>query len=184
MNLLALQALPALLLVAACSTTATDTLRPASLMQDLPGEDHAAPEEHDAKEEEFEDHAVSVFLGGATNEVDLSGFAFGADYEYRFNPTWGVAGFGEWATGELRSFVGGALAVFHPTEPLALVAGPGFERERGSEFGDAEWSAIFRLGVLYEFRFAPKWALAPALYYDISEAHNTLIYGINLMIAF
>ena len=128
MKRLVLQTLPALLLVAACATTPAFTPPPASLMQDSAVEDSAAPKERDVEEEEFKDHAVSVFLGGATNEADHYGFAFGVDYEYRFNPTWGVAGFGEWATGDLRAFVGGALAVFHPTEPLALVAGPGFER--------------------------------------------------------
>ena len=184
MKRLVLPAIPTLLLVAACSTTPAFAPPPTSLVQEPAVEGSAAPEERGVEEEEFREHAVSVFLGGATNEADHSGFAFGADYEYRFNPTWGVAAFGEWATGDLRAFVGGALAVFHPTESLALVAGPGFERERGDEFGDAEWFGIFRLGALYEFRIARGWAVAPALYYDFSGGENTLVYGINFATAF
>ena len=184
MKLLVPKAIPALLLVAGCSTTPAHNPPLAPLMQEPVAEGNAAPEEREIEEEKFKDHAVSIFLGGATNKADETGFAFGVDYEHRFNPTWGVAGFGEWATGDLRAFVGGALAVFHPTEPLALVAGPGFERERGHEFGDAEWNAIFRLGALYEFRIARGWAVAPALYYDFSGGENTLVYGINFATAF
>ena len=178
---------PFLLLAAACSTTPVPTqpARPiVSLALEPIEEEVNTGEEAEEEEEEFRQHAVNLFLGGAHNQANHTGFALGVDYEYKFNPHWGAGAFAEGATGDLRSFVGGVLAYYHPIEPLALVAGPGLERERGHEFRSAEWSAVLRVGGFYEIPVTPDMVVAPAVYYDIAEGDNTFIFGINIGTSF
>lgn len=61
------------------------------------------------------------------------------------------------------------------------MAGPGFERARGTEYRSVEWSAIFRVGGFYEFPLSGGRVLSPAVFYDFTDGHdNTFVYGFNV----
>lgn len=180
MNRLILPILPTLLIVASCSTTPVPAPPPTpTLSLALERLEEGAPTAEEAGAEEERNDLFNAFIGGASNSASESGLAYGVDYEHKFSPMWGAGVFVEGASGDLRSFVGGALAFFHPIEPLAIVAGPALEREEGTHLRSADWNAVLRLGTFYEFPIGNNMTIAPAIYYDISEGENTFIYGVN-----
>lgn len=134
----------------------------------------APEEESHSGEHGVGTQAVNVFVGGSSDLGDLDGFTLGVDYAYRVAPAWGVGGFLEAVTGLDRSYAAGVLAYWHAIGELNLVVGPGVERH------DGEWGGLVRVGVVYEFPLDDGWVLSPALFYDILEDDNLLVYGVNV----
>lgn len=126
-------------------------------------------------------HHVAGFLGagletkrdGREKEI---GIALGLEYEYRFDPRWGVGGIFE-ALGKdtLRDVVVVVPFSFHPGGPWRVFFGPGYE------FTEKKDKALLRVGVGYEFHLDEHWTIAPELLGDfISGGAVTVLGGIAI----
>jgi hypothetical protein len=140
-----------------------------SVLEDEHREEHEAHEGHKKGTQ-----VATLFLGGSGEVGNSDGFALGAEYAYHVNDRWAYGAFADGVSGLDRSFAAGLQAYWHATHALVLVAGPGLELHHD------EWRPIARLGATYEFPMGKGWALAPAVFYDITEGENLWIYGLNI----
>jgi len=121
------------------------------------GEGHAG-----AKSHEWHKNHVNLFLGGTINRGG-NNFSIAADYERRFSERWGATVFFDYVGARTTTGVVGVGAVYHPTERIALVLGPGFEI---TSHGGPEW--MIRFGGYYMFQ-AGELIISPTLYLDLVE---------------
>lgn len=132
----------------------------------------AAAEEHT--------HNISIFGGGATSTGDGSdtGFSFGGEYEYKFNPIIGIGGLLEFTTSALdRDAILLAPLTLHPFGGLSVVAA------LGVEFAEDDDSFAFRLGTAYEFPLG-RFSFAPVFNADFIDGDITYVYGLSLGLGF
>ena len=127
----------------------------------------AAEDGHD-----FHHHHIAGVGGGAfKNEAPKSSFFLGVEYEYRFNPTIGLAAYYEETTGDFDLQAFGALLVWHPTGGLKLAAGAAVERK----FGETKSKALIRLQVAYDFH-AGNVSYGPMAAWDLIEDQTNVVF--------
>jgi hypothetical protein len=128
---------------------------------------------------EEERHGISLFIGGVTETGGdrETGFALGAEYEYRPYSMIGIGGLVELAAGDVRDVVTLLPLTFHPFGGLALKAAPGAEISDG----DAEFA--FRLGISYEIPVGP-FSIAPEFNSDLVTGDWAYVYGVSFGIGF
>lgn len=126
-------------------------------------------------------HHVAGFLGaGAETKRDGRekeiGIALGVEYEYRFDPKWGIGGLIEGLGKDtLRDSVVAVPVSFHPGGPWRLFFGPGYE------FTEKHDKALLRVGAGYEFHIGGHWTLSPEIVGDfISGGAVTLLGGVAI----
>ena len=100
------------------------------------------------------------------------GIALGGEYEYRFDPKWGVGGIIE-ALGKdtLRDAVVVVPISFHPAGSWRLFAGPGYE------FTEKKDKALLRVGAGYEFHLQGHWTLSPEIIVDFIGGGAVTVLG-------
>ena len=123
---------------------------------------------------EEERQAVNIFLGGAIEEGDASGYGIGLDYEHPLTGRLGIGFFLEHVDGIERSLAAGGQLYWRTFKELVLVFGLGGERN------DDEWTPIARFGVAYEFPFGDGYFVAPGVFYDIGENVDVIVYGLDI----
>jgi hypothetical protein len=118
-------------------------------------------------------------FGGVTQHGGDAGASIGLEYEYRVNPLFGIGAFGEYAGGEIDTWVFGIPGFIHPYAGWFIRLAPGLE------FEGSETLYFFRTGVGYEFELSPRWGLAPEFNMDILEGNKTeFVYGLSLIYGF
>ena len=125
-------------------------------------------------------HNFYIFGGGATSteSEDDTGFAFGGEYEYKFNPLVGIGGLVEFTTSALdREAVLLAPLTLHPFGGLAILAAV------GAEFAESDDSFVFRLGTAYEIPLG-RFTIAPEFNVDFVDGDRTYVYGLSLGLGF
>lgn len=114
--------------------------------------------------------------------------SFGLDIEYWANHHWGVGLHNdlELVNFEIKDKEGVHIerefpvlvtldALWKPNKSLVVLVGPGIEFEKSENY------LVFRTGLEYEFQFAPKWDLAPIIFYDVrKDAYNTFSIGLGV----
>jgi hypothetical protein len=143
----------------------------------------ASSEEGHVHEGHAHRHHVALFLGGAIRDEDHeteSGFALGADYEYRLHPLIGAGVLVEVATGNLREVLVLAPVALHPWRDLRLVVAPGVEIP---EEGDAEFA--LRLGIGYTVPIGSgRFSITPEFNADLIDGAPTYVAGVSLGVGF
>lgn len=128
-----------------------------------------------AEEEEFDTHAIELFLGAGTELADpVTGFGIGLGYEFRFIRWAGVGLLGEFMTGTARDGVLMFPVFAHPWRGLRLEVAPGVE------FADADESFAIRFGASYEIELWRSLSISPEFNVDLVDGEQTLIYGASL----
>lgn len=144
--------------------------------QHQPIAEHPAPDEDPA---DFPHHRIALLLGHTHVPANAEGDgmlipSWGLDYEYWFNPRWGL---GLHTDLELQTFLidrsGEDLlerdyplvltldALYKPWKGLVIQLGPGYELERNENF------YLVRVGLEYEIEMGHRnWDLSPSVFYD------------------
>ena len=117
-------------------------------------------------------HHVSV-VGGAAfkTEKPKSSFFLGAEYEYKFNPKFGIGVYYEETLGDFDLQAFGGLLIWHPTSGLKLATGAAVERK----FGERKNKALIRLQVAYDFH-SGNVSYGPMFAWDLIEDQTNVIY--------
>jgi hypothetical protein len=138
----------------------------------------------DAHDDHFHANHVAVVVGGMTplSETSETSWALGADYERRFNPTWGAAVGVDFTFGDHKraAIVAGGVT-FRPIPDLKLGTGPGFEVvEKDTESGGTKNKLYFIWGFAFGYEFhVGSLSIGPILYLDfVGETKTNLTYGI------
>ena len=116
---------------------------------------------------------LAVFIG-ASSSTEITAFAIGFDYQYRFNNIFGLGFETDYVGGEFSSFLVGPAAYLHAGNfEFALVP--------AIEISGEETIGVFRIGVGYEIEFN-RVAITPTIYFD-SERNGeyALVYGISFV---
>jgi hypothetical protein len=139
----------------------------------------SAEEEH-GEAEVHHRHHVGVFFGGAVRDEEHteSGFALGADYQYRFTQLLSAGALAEVATGDLREVLLVAPIYLHPWRGLAFAVGPGAEIP--SE-GNVKFA--MRFGVGYRFPVG-QFTIRPEFIADLVEGTPTYVIGLSFGVGF
>jgi len=128
----------------------------------------SATEEHETR------HLLKAFVGNTHTHDDDNGLTLGVGYEYRLTPLLAVSALGEYAGGQVDTWVVGPGIVVYPYKRLSLVAMPAVELHGdGSEF-------LFRLGVGYEFEASEKVVVIPEMSVDFVDSETNLVFGVNI----
>jgi hypothetical protein len=159
------------------------------------GEATADDHPHDVAEAHHHGHVAANEVGlvfGITKEPHHDGqFTVGAEYEHRFSKRWGVGAFVDFAGGDLRNYLFGLVACYHPLDHVRLHAGPALEFHNGrggithDEHGDAvvdedETFFVLRVGAAYSFHFNEHWGVAPTVSADFVDGETVWVYGASL----
>lgn len=113
---------------------------------------------------------------------------WGLDFQYWFNPKWGIALKNDIEIAKYIINLDGSdelrdnpiiisLPLFYSPwdNGLAFFTGPGIELEEHTNF------SIFRFGIAYELEFGNHWDFAPELVYDLKDGHiNSLTLAIGV----
>jgi hypothetical protein len=124
-----------------------------------------------ADEEAEPPNGVGVFFGNTQNG-SLNGAILGFEYERKMTSLIGVGAIAEYAGGDFESVAIFAPVYFHPHAGWVFKIAPGLNAE------DSKTSFVVRTGIGYEFKVAPKWALAPQLNADFVHGETELVYGL------
>ena len=149
-------------------------------------EGHSGEPHSVTHEESFKNFRVALLMGHTSvpsrhNPDHLFIPSWGLDLEYWFSHKWGL---GIHNDIELQSFlitegneetlereyplVATLDVLFKPVGGLVLLAGPGYELEKGEHF------KLIRFGVEYEIEFGNHWDISPAVFYDTRiDAYDT-----------
>ncbi len=164
---ISLLAVPALLLVAACTTgpdVAVDAWRTADSELFLA----AATERPATSTTPSRQHEGRLFVGGTTDRGG-GGLTLGGQYEYRLSTEWGVGGLADVTFGRDVAVVIGAAGYWHPIDRLTLLAAPAVDLER-DDF-------LVRAGGSYDFAFKG-YVIGPALYVDLGAKGTPVLFGL------
>ena len=128
----------------------------------------------DGHERQKKNHA-SVFLGG-TNipDADHTAFTLGIDLEHELTHRFGVGLVFEHAFDPIDATSLYAVLDIHLGNGFVLQTGPGVE------WVDDETYATGRVGLFYEFEVQEGLILAPSVSYDISEAEDSIVFGVSV----
>ena len=118
-------------------------------------------------------HHVALFLGNTHDDHGEDAFTTGLDYEYRLTDLLGIGALIDWAGGDMKSTVVGAVLFVHPCKNARLLAAAGNEHRHGED------EFIVRLGVGYDIH-ASDWTLSPLVEVDFLEHGENWIYGVSL----
>lgn len=116
-------------------------------------------------------NGVAVFIGNTQNG-SLNGASVGFEYERKITSLIGVGVIAEYAGGDFESVGIFAPVYFHPHAGWVFKIAPGLNVK------DSKTSFAVRAGIGYEFKVAPKWALAPQLNADFDDGETELVYGL------
>ena len=131
-----------------------------------------------ATEERETRHLLKAFVGNTHTHDDDNGLTLGVGYEYRLTPLLAVSALGEYAGGQVDTWVVGPGIVVYPHKRLSLVAMPAVELH-----GDAS-EFLFRLGVGYEFEAGDEVVVIPEMSVDFVDSETNLVFGVNIGIPF
>lgn len=123
---------------------------------------------------EIHEHHLGAFFGygfeSREGREDEDGFAFGAEYIYRFDPVLAVGGVVEGIGQDVvRDAVTVALASVYPTRDWRLFFGPGLELT-----DDGKIKYVVRLGTGYDIHIDERWSISPEVYLDLVESGSNL----------
>ena len=147
-------------------------------------EDHAHQEEH-----HYHRHHVALFGGVANSEIEVEEHgheegetvrtertnvpAVGLDYGYRFSSLLGLAGFLEYAGGDVESMVAAVGLFLHATRGLKFLLAPGVE------YRDDDTNFLVSTAVYYDIFFGNV-TVAPVVNVDFVDGEQNLVYGISV----
>jgi hypothetical protein len=130
----------------------------------------------------FHNHHLGLFNGYSWKDEKKrkEGYKVGLEYEYQFNEWFGVRGFVDYESGDLKEWLYGAgLALHCPKIPIVLFVGGGAET-KGSHS-----SALLRLSAEYQIPMGDTFYLAPTGGYDfVDGSDGTWFAGIMLGMSF
>ena len=130
----------------------------------------SAGESTDEQEHAIPGHYIEATLGVAYNDGTMGSFT-GLEYEYRFNPLFGVGAFADTTFDGFDLAAVGAVTNFHPTDRWKLLAGLGVERK----LAGGKDKALFRVGAAYEFGVG-NGTISPMIAYDFLEDAKDVVY--------
>ncbi|MEM1452742.1 MAG: hypothetical protein AAF957_23290 [Planctomycetota bacterium] len=153
-------------LLGACAAATNPRPIPASLA--------VAPPAPSLAEGEIHKHHVGLFNGvgfeSREGRPDEEGFAFGAEYTYRFDPVLAVGGVVEGIGQDVfRDAVTVALVSAYPTHDWRFFVGPGLEL---TESGKIKY--VTRFGTGYDIHLGAHWSISPEIYVDLVEGGSNL----------
>ena len=127
-------------------------------------------------------HIVGLFLGTANIDNDRD-FAYGLEYEYKFNDTWGLGPVFEKTTnahGGDGVYVRLVSLYAHVTPSIRLGLGYG-EESIGEHSGSED---LIRASAAYDFHFDGGLGIAPTLALDFVDGERNEIFGIEFTKSF
>ena len=128
-------------------------------------------QEQETNRKEDKKNDLALFLGGTSNSK-ASAVTLGLDYQFRISNLVGVGAVLDYATGDLKSLLIAPAVFFHVSE-IEIVLAPGVE------FSNEEISAIFRVGLSYEFKISKKITISPSLIFDTERnLEEPIVYGV------
>ena len=116
-------------------------------------------------------NGIGVFVGNTQNG-SLNGASLGLEYERNVTSLIGVGAIAAYAGGDFESVALLVPVFFHPHAGWVFKLAPGLHIE------DSKTTFQVRAGIGYEFKVAPKWALAPQLNADFVDGETELVYGL------
>ncbi|MFT5451130.1 MAG: hypothetical protein ACI9N9_000612 [Enterobacterales bacterium] len=126
-------------------------------------------------------HAAGIFFGILDNSETNN--VIGLEYEYKFDPKWGVGVVYEKADdyhhGDGITSTIGSL-YYHPMGAWRVGLGYGTEKVGGAHPHSAN---LTRFGVSYDFHVG-KLGIAPSLNFDKVDGETAKVYGVAFLIAF
>ena len=148
------------------------------------------------EEHHYHRHHVALFVGGTNTEIhieehghDESGavqtartnaLTIGIDYGYRLTSLVGVAGFLEYAGGDVQATVAAVGLFLHPIGGLKFLLAPGVE------YREDHTSVLFRTAVYYDIFFGNV-TVAPVVNVDFvdrafrsGDGEYNLVYGLSV----
>jgi hypothetical protein len=115
--------------------------------------------------------SASLFLGN-TQDGSSHGFTMAIEYEHKLTNLIGIGGLFEYAGGDFDIVKLGVPVTFHPLAGWVFRAAPGVRFNSGTDL-------LFRAGVGYDFKIAPRWSIAPDFNVDFVDGDTQLVYGIS-----
>lgn len=153
--------------------------------------------ESNPENEDFYQHRLAVFSGvaliqGAINEEGESVArpipVFGLDYEFFFNPKYGVGLFNDLEIANYvipfeendflkrqYAFVTSAVFLYEPVLGITLFTGPGYEIETHKSF------PVWKLGTELSKSFDGGWSAGIAISFDFKEVNSALSLGLTIV---
>jgi hypothetical protein len=125
-----------------------------------------------ADEEAESPNGIGVFFGNTQNG-SLNGASVSFEYERKVTSLIGVGAIAEYAGGDFESVGIFAPVYFHPHAGWVFKIAPGIDIEH------SKTRFVVRAGIGYEFKVAPKWALAPQINADFVDGETKLVYGLG-----
>jgi hypothetical protein len=121
-------------------------------------------------------HHIALFLGN-THHEDENEFTVGLDYEYRFNPIFGIGGLIDHTGGHFDSTVFAVPVFIHPVNNLKFFGAPGFENKEGeNEF-------LVRVGAIYDIHIG-NYSISPTFSADFVNGEKIMIFGLGFGLSF
>ncbi len=137
----------------------------------------AADVERSHSEAHEHHHHIAVIIGNTHTEHGEDAFTIGLDYEYRVSSLIGVGVLGEYAAGDIDTWVVGVPFALHPVAGWRLTAMPGLEIHEG------ESAFLFRTGVGYEFELN-EFTVMPEINADFVDGETNLFFGASIGVKF
>lgn len=132
-------------------------------------------------------HVLGAFLGITDTEY-TSETAYGLEYEYRFNKTWGVGGVWERTPdghddghGHKEDISVKVISAYWHKDMFRLGLGFGEEKVHGDH---PHTEDLIRASAAYDFHLTPNLGIAPSFAIDRVNGHNVYVYGAALTYAF
>lgn len=135
---------------------------------------------------------LALLVGGSNvQDEGRSGATIGLDFELEVSHRVGVGFVVEHAGDEVDSTTALAVIDWHIVPGLVFQFGPGVEYEREREV-EAEpghgtfvrtrtvSSLVGRAGLFYEIDIGGEWSVAPSISLDVTEQHETLVWGLAI----
>lgn len=140
-----------------------------------------------ADNDKLNQHVVGAFVG-VTDSKKTTEAAYGLEYEYRFNQTWGVGGVWEKTAdgyddghGHTEDISVKVISAYWHKDYFRLGLGVGQEKVHGDH---SHTEDLIRASAAYDFHLTPNLGIAPSVAIDRVDGQNIYVYGAALTYAF
>ncbi|MEE4382438.1 MAG: hypothetical protein V2J02_10615 [Pseudomonadales bacterium] len=133
---------------------------------------------------------VALLVGGSNvRDEGRSGATIGLDFELELSHRFGVGIVVEHAGDEVDATTALAVIDWHIVPGLVFQVGPGVEYEREVEMEPGHGTVVRtrtlsnlvgRAGFFYEIEVGREWSVAPSVSLDVTEDHETLVWGLAI----
>lgn len=136
---------------------------------------------------ELNQHVLGAFVG-VTDSKKTTESAYGLEYEYRFNKTWGLGGVWEKTKDGYKDKLGHRedvsvkiISAYWHKDYFRLGLGIGEEKIHGDH---SHTEDLIRASAAYDFHLTPNLGIAPTIAVDRVDGHNIYVYGAAITYAF